>query len=110
VDHRFACPHVEFYRHISNHVLTTGPVYFAPLIIAEAFGPSGTAQVVDLNANSGNIFTPSYAIYEQGIIARIAFFNYVTDPSGRSAYTASISIGGGNTGQGNGTPASVKVK
>lgn len=101
---------VEVYRHISNHVLTTGPIYFAPLIIAEAFGSSGTAQVVDLNANSGNIYTPAYAIYEQGTIARVALFNYVTDSSGGSTYTASIAVGGGNTGQSNGSPASVKVK
>lgn len=87
-----------------------GPIYFAPLIIAEAFGPSNTAQVIDLNANAGNIYTPAYAVYERGTIARVALFNYVTDPSGGSTYTASIAIGGGTTGQPNGSPTSVKVK
>lgn len=66
--------------------------------------------MVDLNANGGNIYTPAYAIYEQGAIARVALFNYVTDPSGGSTYTASIAIGGGTTGQPSGSPASVKVK
>jgi hypothetical protein len=77
--------------------------------MAEAFGSSNTAQVIDLNANTGNIYTPAYAIYEQGIISRVALFNYVTDTSGGNTYTATIAIGGGNTGQPAGTPTSVKV-
>ena len=97
-------------RCISDRLLTPGPIYFAPLIIAEAFGSSNTAQVVDLNANTGNIYTPAYAIYEQGHVSRVALFNYVTDGSGGSTYTASIAIGGGDTGQPGGTPGSVKVK
>ena len=73
--------------------------------MAETIGPTGTAQLVDLNANNGNLYTPAYAIYENGNIARIALFNYITDPTGGSTYTASISVGGGGT-----TPGSVKVK
>jgi hypothetical protein len=60
--------------------------------------------------NDNNIYTPGYAIYDGGVLARLALFNYVTDPSGASAYTASFAIGGGDTGQANGTPAQVKVK
>lgn len=88
----------------------SGPIFFSALVVAEALGSTGTAQLIDLNANNGNVYTPVYAIYEQGNIARVALFNYVTDPSGGSTYTASISIGGGQSGQGNGTPGSVKVK
>ncbi len=73
-------------------------------------GASNVSQILDLNANDGNIFTPAYAIYENGNPVRVALFNYITDPSGASTYTASISIGGGETGQANGTPAQVKVK
>ena len=65
---------------------------------------------MDLQANAGNIYTPAYAIYENGACARLALFNFVTDPTGASAYTATFSIGGGSTGEGNATPASVQVK
>lgn len=58
---------------------------------------------MDLGANGGNEFTPAYAIYENGVPVRVALFNYITDPSGASDYTASVSVG-------NATPASVKVK
>jgi len=92
------------------HQWTIGPIYFSTLIVAEALGSSNTAQVLDLNANGDNIYTPAYAIYEQGTVARVALFNYMTDPSGANTYTASISIGGGQTGQPNGTPPSVRVK
>jgi len=88
----------------SFHKWTVGPIYYAPLIVAEALGPTGTAQVVDLGANDKNVYTPAYAIYENGAPARVALFNYVTDTSGGHAYTVSITIAG------NGTPGSVKVK
>ncbi|KAK0243051.1 glycoside hydrolase family 79 protein [Armillaria nabsnona] len=92
------------------HQWTIGPIYYSALIMAEAMGASNVSQILDLNANGGNIFTPAYAIYENGNPVRVALFNYITDPSGASTYTASISIGGGETGQANGTPAQVKVK
>lgn len=78
--------------------------------MAEALGASNEAQIMDLNANSFNDLTPGYAIYEKGDPVRVALFNYMTDPSGASDYTASISIGGGETGQDDATPSSVKVK
>lgn len=87
-----------------------GPIFYSTLIMAEALGSSNTAQIIDLNANDGSIVTPAYAIYEQGNVARVALFNFMTDPSGASTYTASITIGGGQTGQPDGTPASVRVK
>jgi len=78
--------------------------------MAEVLGASNKSQVLDLNANSGNPFTPAYGIYEDGNPVRVALINFVTDSSGASDITASISIGGGITGQPNGTPTHVKVK
>ncbi|KAK0433146.1 hypothetical protein EV421DRAFT_1892992 [Armillaria borealis] len=53
------------------------------------------ALITDLNANNGSIYTPAYAIYESGNPVRVALFNYITDPSGASNYTASIYAGDG---------------
>lgn len=89
---------------------TIGPVYYSALIMAEVLGPSNASQVVDLSANNGEKFTPAYAIYENGVPTKVALFNFVTDPSGGTNITASISIGGGETGQPSSTPAQVKVK
>ena len=50
-------------------------------------------------ANSDNIYTPAYAIYENDNIARVLLINYVTDPSGASTYTASIGFNGGTVPQ-----------
>lgn len=92
------------------HQWSIGPLYYSALVMAEALGPSNNSQIMDLNANSGNIFTPAYAIYEGGNPVRVALFNYITDPSGASDYTAAISVGGGDTGQEGITPETVKVK
>ncbi|KAJ7707362.1 glycoside hydrolase family 79 protein [Mycena rosella] len=87
-----------------------GPIYYSVLAVAEAFGTSNKSQIIDLQMNAANIYTPGYAIYDGGALARLALFNFVTDPTGASAYTASFAIGGGDTGQANATPAQVKVK
>lgn len=89
---------------------TVGAIFYASLVVSEALGRSGTSQIVDLFANGGNEFTPGYAIYENGALARVVLINFMTDPSGASDYTASLSVGGGQTGEGNGTPAEVSVK
>ncbi|EIN05136.1 hypothetical protein PUNSTDRAFT_107422 [Punctularia strigosozonata HHB-11173 SS5] len=86
------------------HQWTIGPVYYSALVIAEVFGSSNESQIVDLFPNDARIYTPAYAIYENGSPARVALFNYITDSSGNSDYTASISINGGTV------PSSVKVK
>jgi hypothetical protein len=78
--------------------------------MTEVLGASNKSQILDLNANSDNTFTPAYGIYEDGKPVRIALINFVTDSSGASDITASISVGGGSTGQPNTTPAQVKVK
>ncbi|KAF7344500.1 hypothetical protein MSAN_01931900 [Mycena sanguinolenta] len=83
---------------------TIGAVYYSALISAEVFGKTNTSQIMDLHGNGNNEFTPQYAIYENGAIARVALFNYVTDPTGASTYTATISLAGGTV------PSSVQVK
>lgn len=51
-----------------------------------------------------------YAIYENGTPTKLALFNYITDSSGASDYTATVAIGGSGAGQDNATPSSVRVK
>ncbi|KXN92551.1 hypothetical protein AN958_05406 [Leucoagaricus sp. SymC.cos] len=92
------------------HQWTVGPIYYSSLVMAEVLGASNKSQVLDLGANSGNQFTPAFAIYEDGNPVRVVLINFVSDSSGNSDLTAAISIGGGQTGQSNATPASVKVK
>lgn len=80
------------------------------MVMPEILGKTGSARVVDLFANSNSPYTPSYAIYENDQLARVALFNYMEDPSGANTYTASIQVGGGETGQPSTTPQTVKVK
>ncbi|KAF8994926.1 hypothetical protein BDQ17DRAFT_1412398 [Cyathus striatus] len=89
---------------------TIGPIYYSALVMAEAIGATGTAQVQDLNANGGSIYTPAYVIYENNVPKRVMVFNYITDSSGASDVTVSLAIGGGQTGEDGSTPGSVKVK
>ncbi|KAI0087487.1 glycoside hydrolase superfamily [Irpex rosettiformis] len=88
----------------SIHQWTIGSTFYAAVAVAETFGKSGKAQIVDLQANGDNMYTPGYAIYENGSLSRVALFNYITDPSGTSDYTVSLSIADG-TG-----PSQVYVK
>lgn len=83
---------------------TAGAIYYSVMIIAEALGNTNTSQIIDLLGNNGNEFTPQYAIYENGALARVALFNYVTDPSGNSDYVATIHVEGGQV------PAQARVK
>ena len=83
---------------------TVTPIFYSAVVVAEALGKSGNAQVIDLQANGGNMYTPAYGIYDGGSLARVALFNYVTDPTGASSYTATISVSGGSI------PAQVSVK
>jgi len=85
------------------HQWTIGPVYYSTLIIAEAVGKSNQSQVIDINANGGNTYTPGYAIYDGGSLSKVALFNFMTDPSGANTYTANITVTGA-------TPSSVQVK
>jgi hypothetical protein len=82
---------------------TVGPIYYSTIILAEALGKSDTGRITDLNGNTGNPFTPSYAIYENDVLSKVALFNYIDDKSGASNSLVTINVPAGN-------PASVKVK
>ncbi|EPQ55987.1 glycoside hydrolase family 79 protein [Gloeophyllum trabeum ATCC 11539] len=83
---------------------TVGSTYYAALVTAEVFGSSNQSRIVDLGANNNNMYTPAYAIYENDAPSKVALFNYITDPTGATAYTAGIQFAGGQV------PSSVKVK
>lgn len=111
------------------HQWTVGPIFYASLVVAEAFGSSNASQIRDIgfvstifwvfhctdviythSANYGNIYTPAYDIYEAGAASRVALFNYLDDPTGASTISVAISVGGGQTGSPASVPASVQVK
>ncbi|KAJ7461813.1 glycoside hydrolase family 79 protein [Mycena galericulata] len=83
---------------------TIGAVYYSALISSEVFGKTNTSRIIDLQGNNGSIYTPQYAIYEKGALARVGLFNYITDPTGASDYKATITVAGGTV------PSSVQVK
>jgi len=92
------------------HQWTVGAVFYASLVLAEAFGKSGTARIIDLAANDGSPYTPAYAIWQNGVLSKLALFNYVTDTTDAGVSAVTFAIGGGQTGQPAGTPATVRVK
>ena len=73
--------------------------------MAEALGQSNMTQVIDMSSNDDNIYTPSYAIYDHGTLARVLLFNYVTDPSGASDLNIELNFEGPRVGL-----SSVQVK
>ncbi|PPQ83810.1 hypothetical protein CVT25_001025 [Psilocybe cyanescens] len=81
-----------------------GPIYYAALVMAEAMGPSNNTQVIDLQANSNNVYSPAYAIYEAGTLQRVLLFNYATDNTGGSDLQVSLTLNGATI------PDSVQVK
>ena len=85
-------------------------MYYVALIMAEVLGSSNQSQVVDLFMNSNNMYTPGYAIYENGNPTRMALFNFITDTTGASNYTATISVGGSVANQSNASPSQVSVR
>jgi hypothetical protein len=74
------------------HEWTVGPIYYSVLVMAEAIGNTGSARVVDLYAADNSKTTPAYAIYEGDQPARVALFNYNSDPSGANDYTATVNL------------------
>lgn len=74
--------------------------------MAEAFGKSNTSQIIDMKGNNGDVNTPQYAIYENGKLAKVALFNFMTDPTGAHDYTAALHL----NGAGAVVPAQVHVK
>jgi hypothetical protein len=69
------------------------------------------SQILDITYGANlNPQSPAYVVYENGHLARLGLFNYVSDPSGAHDIQFTFSIGGQSVGQPNGTPAQVKVK
>jgi hypothetical protein len=67
-------------------------------------GTTNTSQIIDLGANAGNVLTPAYAIYEQGILSKVALINFMDDnQTGKNTLQVSIQVP-------NGAPQSVQVK
>ncbi|KAI6035708.1 glycoside hydrolase family 79 protein [Pisolithus marmoratus] len=99
----------------SYHQWTVGSVFYSTLVVAEALGSSGNARLVDLTNTltspsdtatppATSIYTPAYAVYENGAPARLVVFNFVTDTSGSSTVQFTFGFGGGSV------PGSVQVK
>ena len=78
--------------------------------MAEVLGSSNVSQVLDLGANNNSIYTPAYGIYEDGNATRVALFNYITDPTGASDYTANITVTSVVSKSADTTRTSVSVK
>ncbi|KAJ7054035.1 glycoside hydrolase family 79 protein, partial [Mycena amicta] len=76
---------------------TVGPIYYSALVAAEVFGKSNQSQILDLQMNEDNIYTPGYAIYDKNVLSRLALFNFITDSTGGSDYTVAVSVPGGST-------------
>ncbi|KDR78254.1 hypothetical protein GALMADRAFT_266767 [Galerina marginata CBS 339.88] len=84
---------------------TVGPIYYSSLVMAEALGPGNNTQVLDLAANANNIFSPAYAIYDNGNLVRVLLINYATDSTGATDLQVALTVNGGQ-----GLPGSVQVK
>jgi hypothetical protein len=82
---------------------SVGTVYYAAIILAEAFGKTNTSRIIDLGGNSGSTVTPSYAIYENGRLNKVALFNYMDDATGASDLKVTVKVP-------TGVPGVVKVK
>lgn len=89
------------------HEWTVGAIFYSLLAMPEVLGNTNTSRVIDTSSND---LTPSYAVYENDQLARVALFNYMTDPTGANDLSVAISVGGNATGQPTTTPAQVKVK
>ena len=77
-------------------------------MLAETFGKSNTSQIIDLGANGNNQLTPAYAIYEQGVLSKVALINYMDDNrTGVNELQVAVQVGSGGVGV---VPQSVQVK
>lgn len=54
----------------TTHQWTTGPIFYANIVVAEALGKSGNAQVIDLYIDNNNANRAGYAVYEKGVASR----------------------------------------
>ncbi|KAF8079214.1 glycoside hydrolase family 79 protein [Lyophyllum atratum] len=81
---------------------TVGAIYYSVLIVAEIFGKSNVSQIVDTSNNG--IYTPSYAIYDNGVLSKVALLNFIDDSTGAHDIMGTITVNGGQV------PSEVHVK
>jgi hypothetical protein len=81
---------------ISAYLMHSQPAYYGAIIGAEAIGSSGSAEIVELAANSA--YVVGYAFYESGTLKRALFSNaqaYLwNSTSARSSTQISLSFNG----------------
>lgn len=82
---------------------TAGAVYYSTIVLAEAFGKTNTSRIIDLFGNANSVYTPSYAIYENNALSKVALFNFIDDKTGASNSQVTITVPAG-------APSTVKVK
>ena len=86
------------------HQWTVGAIYYSAIVLAEAFGTTNTSQIIDLGANGANNLTPAYAIYEIGLLSKVALINFMDDgQTGANNIHVTVQVP-------NGAPQSVQVK
>ncbi|KAG6829763.1 hypothetical protein H0H92_003553 [Tricholoma furcatifolium] len=81
---------------------TVGAIYYSVLVVAELFGKSAVAQIIDTSNNG--IYNPSYAVYDAGVLSKVVLINFIDDASGANDIVGTIAI---NDGQ---VPSQVYVK
>ncbi|KAK8866161.1 hypothetical protein IAR55_001312 [Kwoniella newhampshirensis] len=81
---------------------TTGSVYYATLLVAEAFGQSNVSRIVDMtptpDVDANNIYHPAYAVYENDAPSRVVLFNYIDDASGANDLSVTLTLNGSTLG------------
>lgn len=73
-------------------------------MVAETFGKSGNARIVDMNADEANIYHPAYTVYEGDTPTRVVLFNYISDESGAADLQVTVNLAGADT------PGTVQVR
>ncbi|CAE6474953.1 unnamed protein product [Rhizoctonia solani] len=74
---------------------TIGSNFYTMLVISEVIGRSGSAQVTDLKLgvrNANSMYVPGYTILENGVLIKLALFNYISDPTRASNYDAIVAV------------------
>jgi hypothetical protein len=87
---------------------TTGSPYYSMLVVSEVLGSSNSSQIVDLTgggSDTTNQYNPAYAVYEDGLAARVVLFNFASDASGANDATTVLDLTGLDS-----VPASVQVR
>jgi hypothetical protein len=56
-----------------------------------------------MQGNQNSIYTPSYSIYENNVLTKVALFNFMDDKTGASNSQVTLALPAG-------APSSVKVK